>query len=178
MAHASPVPIQTVDGLDGATESAPIAWTGRLSEIGRNVAPLSTDFHTPPDAAPRYQTRGLPGTPLIAEMRPPSAGPIIWNRNGSGWGGGEGAAFLAWYALVRTARRRQRARSSRSCRGCGAYSGCSEGSSRVMKMPNPRSARYARGGAWPCDRFPHRPMMAQTAPRRQIRGPGVKCKAT
>src|SRR6478735_5148655 len=76
IAHASPVPIQTIDGLEGATAIAPIAWTGKLSEIGRNVAPLSIDFHTPPDAAPRYQTRGLPGTPLIAEMRPPSAGPI------------------------------------------------------------------------------------------------------
>src|SRR5947209_20491934 len=87
MAHASPVPTHTVDGLDGATANAPIACTGMLSDTGRKVEPLSVDFHTPPDAAPRYQTRGSPGTPEIAEMRPPSAGPIIWKRNGSGSGG-------------------------------------------------------------------------------------------
>src|SRR5436305_2111972 len=62
-----------------------------LSKTGRNVAPLSTDFHTPPDAAPRYQTRGLPGTPLIDATRPPSAGPIIWKRKGSGGVGATGA---------------------------------------------------------------------------------------
>src|SRR5512143_3421804 len=91
MAHASPVPAQTIDGLDGATASAPIACTRMLSKTGRNVAPLSTDFHTPPEAAPKYQTRASPGTPEIAEMRPPSAGPIDWKRNGSGCGGrGEG----------------------------------------------------------------------------------------
>jgi hypothetical protein len=48
-----------------------------LSETGRNVAPLSIDFHTPPDAAPTYQTLGSPGTPVIDAKRPPSAGPII-----------------------------------------------------------------------------------------------------
>src|SRR5947208_16082033 len=64
-----------------------------LSETGRKVAPLSTDFQTPPEAAPRYQTRASPGTPLIAAMRPPSAGPIIWKRNGFGGGvAGAGAA--------------------------------------------------------------------------------------
>src|ERR1041385_6374311 len=88
MAHASPVPAQTIDGFDGATASAPIACTRMLSETGRKVAPLSTDFHTPPDAAPRYQIRGSPGTPVMAAIRPPSAGPIDWKRNGSGIGGG------------------------------------------------------------------------------------------
>src|SRR5689334_8623406 len=77
IAQASPVPAHTIDGFDGATARAPMACTGMLSETGRNVAPLSTDFHTPPDAAPKYHTRGFPGTPLIAETRPPSAGPII-----------------------------------------------------------------------------------------------------
>ena len=77
MAQASPVPAHTIEGLDGATASAPIACTFMLSKTGRKVAPLSTDFHTPPDAAPRYQTRASPGTPVMAEIRPPSAGPII-----------------------------------------------------------------------------------------------------
>src|SRR6185312_12943147 len=87
IAQASPVPAQMMLGLDGAIASAPIACTGMLSETGRNVAPLSADFHTPPDAAPTYQTRLLPGTPVIAAMRPPSAGPSSWKRNGSGIGG-------------------------------------------------------------------------------------------
>ena len=66
-----------IDGFDGAIASAPIACTGMLSDTGRNVAPLSTDFQIPPDAAPRYHTREFPGTPVIDAMRPPSAGPII-----------------------------------------------------------------------------------------------------
>src|SRR5437764_11686494 len=65
IAQASPVPAQTIDGFDGATANAPIACTGILSDTGRNVAPLSIDFHTPPDAAPRYHTRASPGTPAI-----------------------------------------------------------------------------------------------------------------
>src|SRR5471032_1233434 len=77
IAHASPVPAHTIDGLDGATASAPMACTGILSDTGRNVAPLSLDFQTPPDAAPTYHTLASPGTPVIAENRPPSAGPII-----------------------------------------------------------------------------------------------------
>src|SRR5690242_8676788 len=87
MAQPSPVPAHTIDGFDGAIANAPIACTGIESETGRNVAPLSTDFHTPPEAAPRYQTRASPGTPVIAETRPPSAGPSSWKRNGSGGGG-------------------------------------------------------------------------------------------
>ena len=34
------------------------------------VLPLSIDFHTPPDAAPRYHTFGFPGTPVIDATRP------------------------------------------------------------------------------------------------------------
>src|SRR6185312_435484 len=83
IAHASPVPAQTVDGRDSDTASAPIDCTCIESNTGRKVAPLSTDFHTPPDAAPMYQTRLSPGTPLIDATRPPSAGPRSWNRNGS-----------------------------------------------------------------------------------------------
>src|SRR6185437_2601885 len=97
MAHASPVPAQTIDGFDGATASAPIDCTGIESNTSVNVAPESSERHTPPDAAPRYQMRLLPGTPLTAEMRPPSAGPSIWKRNGSG-GGVRGAAGRCWAA--------------------------------------------------------------------------------
>src|SRR5487761_2073058 len=65
MAHASPVPAQTILGSDGATASAPMACTGSLSNTGPKLWPPSTDFHTPPDAEPRYQTAVSPGTPLI-----------------------------------------------------------------------------------------------------------------
>jgi hypothetical protein len=37
---------------DGATASAPIAATGRLSETGVQRTPPSVVFQTPPDAAP------------------------------------------------------------------------------------------------------------------------------
>src|SRR3977135_3724165 len=87
---APPSPAQTIGGWEGATASGPIAWTGMLSDTGRNVAPLSIDFHTPPDAAPRYTTRASPGTPVTAEICQPSRGHIHWNRNGSGGGGGAG----------------------------------------------------------------------------------------
>ena len=79
IAHASPVPAQTWFGSDGATASAPIACAGCLSKTGENVLPSSVDFHTPPDAAPTYQMRTSPGTPVIDATRPPNDGPIIWN---------------------------------------------------------------------------------------------------
>src|SRR5438094_5866943 len=109
IAHASPVPAQTMFGFDGATARAPIACTGIESKTGRNVTPLSLDFQMPPEAAPTYQTRGLPGTPVIAENRPPPAGPIIWKRNGSSAGGravprpgGCAAAKLVWTSRTAT----------------------------------------------------------------------------
>src|SRR5437016_6074056 len=92
IAHASPVPAHTIAWLDGATANAPIACTGKLSVTGRKVAPLSLDFHTPPDAAPTYHTRASPGTPVIEANRPPPAGPIIWKRNGSATGRRGGCA--------------------------------------------------------------------------------------
>src|SRR5579862_5562920 len=84
MAHASPVPAQTMLGSDGATASAPIACADILSKTGTNVLPSSTDFHTPPEAEPRYQMRTSPGTPVIDATRPPKDGPIIWNWSGGG----------------------------------------------------------------------------------------------
>src|ERR1043165_9784118 len=86
IAPASPVPAHPVVGLEGATASAPIACTGMLSDTGRNVDPLSDDFQTPPDAEPTYHVRASPGTPVMAENRPPPDGPKSWNRNGSGTG--------------------------------------------------------------------------------------------
>lgn len=67
---------------------APIACTGSLSKMGTKVLPRSRDFHTPPDALPRYQVRASPGTPTTAETRPPAGGPIISKRNGRGRGRG------------------------------------------------------------------------------------------
>ena len=50
--HASPVPTQMFFQLWGSTAMAPIDWTGSRSKMGLNVVPPSSDFHTPPDAAP------------------------------------------------------------------------------------------------------------------------------
>src|ERR1051325_11129440 len=84
IAQPSPVPAHTGFGSDGAVASDPIACTPCLSNTGRNVLPLSVDFHTPPDAAPRYQVRESPTTPAIAAKRPPLAGPRNWKRIGAG----------------------------------------------------------------------------------------------
>ena len=51
-AQPSPVPAQTMLGLLGATASAPIACDVWPSNVGFHVAPPSTLFQTPPDAAP------------------------------------------------------------------------------------------------------------------------------
>ena len=50
--HASPVPTQTFFGFFGSIAMAPIDCTGCLSKTGLNVVPPSTDFQTPPLAAP------------------------------------------------------------------------------------------------------------------------------
>jgi hypothetical protein len=62
----------------------PIAATGWSSKIGMNVVPPSVDFQTPPDADPRYQVLGSPGTPATAAIRPADAGPMYLNLSGSG----------------------------------------------------------------------------------------------
>src|SRR3954466_2496377 len=84
IAHASPVPAHTMFGSDCDVASEPIAWTDCLSNTGTNVLPLSTDFHTPPDAAPRYQVFRSPATPAIDAKRPPAAGPRNWNLKAGG----------------------------------------------------------------------------------------------
>src|SRR6516164_9215419 len=82
--HGSPVPTHTVFGSVGATAMDPIAATGWSSKIGMNVVPPSVDFQTPPEAEPRYQVFGSPGTPATAAMRPAGAGPMYLNLSGSG----------------------------------------------------------------------------------------------
>src|ERR1051326_6079255 len=109
IAHASPVPAQTMDGLDGATARAPIACTGMLSNTGVLVTPPSVLFHTPPEAEPKQSVSESPGTPATAEIRPPLAGPMKRNRGGSGarfWPGlrGGGAAGGARRGTASTAR--------------------------------------------------------------------------
>ena len=48
----SPVPTQTIFGLDGSIAIAPIDCTACLSKTGRNVVPPSSERHTPPLAEP------------------------------------------------------------------------------------------------------------------------------
>src|SRR5574338_1322891 len=106
IAHASPVPAHTTFGLDGDTASAPIACTDWVSKTGTYVAPLSLDFQTPPDAAPRYHVLGSPTTPAMAAMRPPATGPRNWKRSGSCGGaalGRRGGCAIAAKAAARRA---------------------------------------------------------------------------
>src|SRR6266496_6545702 len=67
----SPVPTHTVLLLDGSIAMAPIDWTGCLSKTGLKRVPPSSDFQTPPDAAPT-KTVVLPWALLAttAETRP------------------------------------------------------------------------------------------------------------
>src|SRR5687768_2371341 len=50
-----------------------------LSNTERQLTPPSSVFHTPPDAAPTYDTLGLPGSPATAIVRLPS-GPMKRKR--------------------------------------------------------------------------------------------------
>src|SRR6266542_4872544 len=67
----SPVPTQIVFGLEGSIVTAPMDWTGCLSKTGLNRVPPSSDFQTPPLAAPT-KTVVLPSLFLAAtaETRP------------------------------------------------------------------------------------------------------------
>jgi hypothetical protein len=49
--HDSPVPTQTVFGFFGSIRMSPIDGL-YLSNTGLNLTPPSSDFHTPPAAAP------------------------------------------------------------------------------------------------------------------------------
>src|SRR5881296_4425757 len=70
--HDSPVPTQTFFEFFGSSATAPIDCTGCSSNIGRNRVPLSSDFQTPPLAAPTKSVILPDGSrvPAMAEMRP------------------------------------------------------------------------------------------------------------
>src|SRR5258707_416926 len=48
----SPEPTHITCLLVGSSATAPIDWTGCLSNTGLKVVPPSSDFHTPPEAEP------------------------------------------------------------------------------------------------------------------------------
>src|SRR5439155_22415563 len=50
--HDSPVPTHTFFEFFGSSAMAPMDCTGCSSKTGRNRVPLSSDFQTPPLAAP------------------------------------------------------------------------------------------------------------------------------
>src|ERR1700692_2230431 len=67
----SPLPAQTVFGAFGSMAMAPIDCAVCLSNMGLNVVPPFTDFHTPPLAAPTYTViRPFSLTAVSAAMRP------------------------------------------------------------------------------------------------------------
>src|SRR5262249_50027998 len=69
--HDSPVPTQTTFGRVGSSAMDPIDCTGCLSKTGFKVVPPSSDFQTPPDAAPTKSVVVLPsGRAAMAETRP------------------------------------------------------------------------------------------------------------
>src|ERR1700747_772882 len=78
--HDSPVPTQTFFEFFGSSAMAPMDCTGCSSKTGRNRVPLSSDFQTPPLAAPTKSVILPDGSrvPAMAAMRPLIAGePIL-----------------------------------------------------------------------------------------------------
>src|SRR5215469_16993960 len=70
--QASPVPTQTLFGLEGSMATAPIDCTGCSSNTGLKVVAPSVDFHTPPPAEPTKSVILPLGSvwPASAAMRP------------------------------------------------------------------------------------------------------------
>src|SRR4029077_11521180 len=70
--HDSPVPTQTFFEFFGSSAIAPIDCAGCSSNTGRYRVPLSSDFQTPPLAAPTNSVILPDGSrgPGMAEMRP------------------------------------------------------------------------------------------------------------
>src|SRR5687768_9993599 len=66
---ASPVPTQTISGLDGATATAPSATTACRSNCGVQLVPLLIVFHNPPDAVATYMVLGRLSTTATSTMR-------------------------------------------------------------------------------------------------------------
>src|SRR5438105_7530568 len=76
----SPVPTQTLFALPGSIAIAPMDCTDCSSKTGRYRVPPSSDFQTPPLAAPTKSVIFPEGSfvPAIAEMRPLiAADPIL-----------------------------------------------------------------------------------------------------
>src|SRR5207248_11775197 len=69
--HGSPVPTQTFLEFFGSSAIAPIDCTACYSHIGRYRVPLSSDFQTPPLAAPTKSVILPDGscTPAMHEIR-------------------------------------------------------------------------------------------------------------
>jgi hypothetical protein len=78
MMKVSPVPAHTSLGAVGANVSEPMDWASMSSKVGRQLAPPSSVFHTPPEAAPTHQVSGSPGMLSAAMARFPS-GPT-WRK--------------------------------------------------------------------------------------------------
>src|ERR1700751_3734940 len=70
--HDSPVPTQTFFEFFGSSAMAPMDCTGCSSKTGRNRVPLSSDFQTPPLAAPTKSVILPDGSrvPAMAAMAP------------------------------------------------------------------------------------------------------------
>src|SRR5262249_10304593 len=70
--HDSPVPTHTLLEFFGSSAIAPIDCARCSSKIGRYRVPLSSDFQTPPLAAPTKSVILPDGSrvPAMAEMRP------------------------------------------------------------------------------------------------------------
>src|SRR6266550_6260522 len=70
--HDSPVPTQTFFEFFGSAAIAPIDCTACSSNTGRYRVPLSSDFQTPPLAAPTNSVILPDGSrvPAMAEIRP------------------------------------------------------------------------------------------------------------
>src|SRR5438270_13416404 len=68
----SPVPTQTFFEFFGSSAIAPMDCAGCSSKTGRNRVPLSSDFQTPPLAAPTKSVILPEGSRVaaMAEMRP------------------------------------------------------------------------------------------------------------
>src|SRR5437870_12466121 len=78
--HDSPVPTQTFFAFFGSSAIAPIDCTGCSSKTGRNRVPPSSDFQTPPLAAPTKSVIFPDGSfvAAMAEIRPlMAAEPIL-----------------------------------------------------------------------------------------------------
>src|SRR4051812_15877651 len=114
----SPVPTQIVFGLVGSIVMAPIDCTRCLSKTGLNVVPPSSDFQTPPDAAPAKTTvlppslraataatrPDIAAEPMLRMPRPlMTPASIVGGRAGSGGGADSAVCVVVGPATMRRA---------------------------------------------------------------------------